>query len=109
MKEVGSETPDVSIEAIIENVRAIRDGLITRLLKDDELRHFLETHYNIFAMSTIRVEFLKRDLRELKGTSLDLVHYSSLIKYVKEARVEVSPDHPLFLAELRGIFEKVRG
>ncbi|HZX74281.1 MAG TPA: hypothetical protein VFE57_07670 [Cyclobacteriaceae bacterium] len=111
MKEqVGSQTGEISIEHIIENIKAVRDQAILNLLKDHELHQFLEEHYEIFVLSPIRTEFLKRDLRELRNTSLDLVHYSSLIKQLKERNISaIEESHGLIISELKRIFEKVRG
>lgn len=98
----------VSTEFIIESLRSIRDSKINELLKtDDALMAFLEEHYNTLAISPIKREFLKRDLIELKDTSLDLVHYASLIKEVKEiGNLLLIEGHPLFNLELKAIFER---
>jgi hypothetical protein len=67
----------------------------------------LETYFDVLALSAIKVEFLKRNLRELKDTPLDLVHYSSLIKQLKEVNMTtIDGDHPLFIQELKLTFQK---
>lgn len=79
------EASKTSTEFIIKKLRSIRDNKIYDLIKtDDSLMAFLEKHYTTFAISAVKREFLKRDLIELKSTSLDLVHYSSLIKEIME-------------------------
>jgi hypothetical protein len=100
--------PKVSPEAIIETIRMLRDNHINELLKTDEaLFRFLKKHYDTVAISPIKKEFLKRDLIELKKTSLDLVHYSSLIKETKErGGMELAGSHRLFIQELNVIFQK---
>jgi hypothetical protein len=102
------ESSKISTEIVIEDLRNIRDSHISELLKnDDSLMSYLETHYNTIAISSLKKEFLKRDLTELKNSSLDLVHYSSLIKEVKETgNLFSSERHPLFQYELRLIFQK---
>ncbi|MBL0743925.1 hypothetical protein [Chryseolinea lacunae] len=46
-------------------------------------------------------------MKELQNSSLDLVHYSSLIKHLKEGHPETSvTDHPLVIQELKAIFQK---
>ena len=102
------ELSKVSTEIVIEDLRGIRDNQIGELLKnDDSLMSYLEVHYNTIAISSLKKEFLKRDLTELKNSSLDLVHYASLIKEVKETGNLVSTElHPLFQAELKVIFQK---
>ncbi len=106
--QFAKEASKTSTEFIISNLRSIRDSKINDLLKtDDSMMSFLEEHYNTIAMSPIKREFLKRDLIELKGTSLDLVHYSSLIKEVKEiGNLLLMEGHPLFNLELKAIFQR---
>jgi len=55
----------------------------------------------------VKKGFLLRDLTELKHSSLNLVHYSSLITQMKELKtLEVHASHKLFLLELKSLFEK---
>jgi len=102
------ESLPLSIEKVIELIRERRDHAINHLLKkESSLLAFLETHYNIMALSAIKMEFLRRNLRELRDTSLDLVHYASLIRQVKESnQMSIEEKHPLFLQELKATFEK---
>jgi hypothetical protein len=102
---VQSATP-VSIEQIIEDLRLQRHACIKELLQDSNLMSFLEAQYDVFQISSVRREFLKRDLLELKDSSLDRVHYASLIKDIKENGSVELQQHPLFLSELREIFKK---
>lgn len=102
------EASKISTEVVIDMLRSVRDSTITLLLKnDDALMSFMEQHYNTIAISSVKQEFLKRDLNELKNSSLDLVHYSSLIKEIKETENLSSREgHPLFHHELGVIFQK---
>lgn len=101
-------TSVLSTELIIEHLKSIRDTTVIGLLKNDDiLMAFLEKHFDTIAISPVKREFLKRDLVELKNSSLDLVHYSSLIKEIKEkGGMKVTEEHPLFSQELRVICEK---
>jgi hypothetical protein len=102
------ESSKISTEIVIEDLRSIRDNHINELLKnDDSLMLYLEVHYNTIAISSLKKEFLKRDLTELRNSSLDLVHYASLIKELKETGNLISSElHPLFQNELKSIFQK---
>lgn len=111
--EMENSQPDktasvISTELIIENLKSIRDTTVISLLKnDDALMAFLEEHFDTIAISPVKQEFLKRELVELKNSSLDLVHYSSLIKEIKEkGYMMVNKDLPLFNQELKLICEK---
>lgn len=105
---VVQESLPLSIEKIIELIRERRDHSISNLLKKESLLlSFLETHYDIIALSAIKMEFLRRTLRELRDTSLDLVHYASLIRQMKESNATtIDEKHALFLQELKATFEK---
>ena len=104
---VQESSPQISIEKIILKIRTTRDRQISELIKDSFLMSFLEEHYETFAISAVKKEFLKRDLKELQNSSLDLAHYSSLIKQMKESLVEIElTNHPLVLQEFKRLFEK---
>ncbi len=98
----------ISSEFVIDTLRSIRDTTINELLKsDDYLLSFLEVHYNTLAVSPLKLKFLKRELHEILKSSLDLVHYSSLIKEILETGNLGSREvHPLFQYELKLIFQK---
>jgi hypothetical protein len=102
------ESQLVSMEKVIELIRERRDHSIDHLLKKESLLlSFLEIHYDIMALSAIKMEFLRRNLRELRDTSLDLVHYAMLIRQMKESNhTAIDEKHPLFLHELKATFEK---
>lgn len=88
-------------------IRDTRNRQIDELIKDSALMSFLEEHYETFAISAVKKEFLKRDLKELQTSSLDLAHYSSLIKQVKEAVIDIElTNHPLILQEFKRLFQK---
>lgn len=96
----------ISIDQSIDTIRAHRDSHLKELLNDSKLMNFLEAQYDVFQISSVRKEFLKRDLTDLKNTPLDLVHYASLIRDLKDGTTTTPTDHPLFLEELRIIFKK---
>jgi predicted oxidoreductase len=101
------ESQKIRLDVIIENIRKARDQRVQKLLNDSALMTFLEEHYNTVAVSAVKLEFLKRDLQGILNTSLDLAHYSSLIKRMKEANTSiVEVNHPLFLLELNSFFKK---
>ncbi len=100
------QSTNTSIEHIITDIRAHRDSVIQKLFHEPDLMAFLEDRYGVFQISSVRKEFLKRDLTELKNSSVDLVHYASLIKEVKENGNVAWQEHFLFLAELDILFKK---
>lgn len=103
-----TEASKTSMDAVIQHLKVVRDNRIQELLQEDvSLMDFLEVHYNTIAISAIKKEFLRRDLTELKASSLDLVHYSSLIKEMKEqTSTSTLESHPLLINELKNLFRK---
>ena len=95
------------MEQIIRAIRSIRDRQIDELLDDSTLLDFLEHNFSTFAISQLKVAFLKKDLAELRNSPLDLSYYSSLIKQKKESNnTKPLEDHPLFRQELTPLFQK---
>jgi len=98
---------EISMDQIIGAVRTARDLQIEELMKEPVLMTFLEHYYDTFVISAVKKAFLLKDLTELKHSSLNLVHYSSLITQMKELKTpEVNAGHKLFLIELKTLFEK---
>ena len=95
------------MEKIIAAVQTARDLQITELMKESVLMIFLEHYYDTFVISSVKKAFLLKDLAELKHSSLNLSHYSSLITHMKELKtLEVNSSHKLFLIELKEVFQK---
>lgn len=91
---------------MITTLQQVRNNQINELLNDINLLSFAETHFNTIALSPIKLEFLKRDLKELQDSPLDLVHYANVLRESKEKSVIVSSNHPLILIEIFTIFSK---
>lgn len=87
--------PDMSMQAsslstwstdrIIEDIQERRVAMIKDLLKDDLLGSYLNTQYEGQKLSSVKSEFLKRDIKTLSEAPIDLVHYSMLILKAKES------------------------
>jgi hypothetical protein len=101
------ESAKLSIEKIIDSVHRKQGEVIREYLNDAVLRAYFKQRYNR-EISTVKLEFLKRDLRELTKAHLDLVHYAALIKQMKELNSETLPQggEAFFLQELEVIFKK---
>ncbi len=98
--------PIVSTEQVISIIRETRNTLLNALLNDASLMLFAEEHFNTIALSPIKTEFLKRDMKELRDASLDLVHYSAILREAKEHGLMISSNHPLIITEIFTIFAK---
>jgi len=93
---------------VIEIIRDLRNHLLNEFLNEERINHFFKEYYQIAPLSKVRMEFLKKDLRELQKSSLNLIHYSGLIRQIKEtnsARLTSGMD-ALFYNELEDVFRK---
>ena len=99
--------PAISTEAIISNIWEVRNIYLTKLMNEDLLLDYLEENFSTIAISPVKLEFIRRDLKELRDTSLDLVHYASIIRDTKIlGSSSFTPEHPLLEIELNTIFKK---
>ena len=97
----------LSFERIIDLVRNVRNGLIQDFLQDANLRTYFLQQYNR-ELSQVKSEFLKRDLKELLDSPVDLSHYGLLIKQMQDSNTASisSTHHDLFYKELEKIFSR---
>jgi hypothetical protein len=110
--------PDMSMQAsslstwstdrIIEDIQDRRVAMTKDLLKDDLLSSYLDIMYEGQKLSSVKSEFLKRDIKTLSEAPIDLVHYSMLIRKAKES--DSWPNQPIieeFIhAEIRQVILK---
>jgi hypothetical protein len=101
------DTTKLSIEKIIDLIRQIRNDLIKDFLLGDNLNTYFNEEYNK-ELSNVKTEFLKRDLKELLIAPVDLSHYSTLIKYIRESNTAslANGNQDLFYKELELIFNR---
>jgi hypothetical protein len=97
----------ISTERIIDLVREVRNGLIRDFMDDQNLKSWFLDQYKK-ELSQIKTEFLKRDLKELMNSPVDLVHYAQLIRQMQELNSASigSTNNDLFYKELESIFKK---
>ena|SRR5688572_142596 len=75
----------LSGDNIIELIRERRSDLISKLLRDDELNAYLKETFDISEVSQIKREFIKRALKELNLTPVDLSHYGQIILEMRKS------------------------
>ncbi|HMG91393.1 MAG TPA: hypothetical protein VK589_15125 [Chryseolinea sp.] len=92
----------LSGDNIIELVRERRSDLISKLLHDDELNLYVKETFNISEVSLIKREFIKRALKELNLTPIDLSHYGQIILEMRKSGslVVSSNNEKLFYQEI---------
>jgi hypothetical protein len=104
-----AQTEKLSVEKVIDLVRQVRNDLVKDFLIKDNAQNYFAEHYNK-PLSTIKLEFLRRDLSELLISPVDLVHYSALIKAIRDTNCAnlSNGNNDLFYRELDVIFSKYK-
>jgi hypothetical protein len=103
-----SETVQSSHENVIELIRKLRNDLIKDFLDERHLKIYFAEKFGVRELTPIKIEFIKKDLKETLIAPVDLDHYSSLIKQIQEsnsASLSEGNDE-LFYKDLSRIFKK---
>ena len=95
-------------DRILELVRKLRNDLIKDFLDERYLREYLSNRFRISDLSNIKVEFIKKDLKELLISPVNTNHYQSLIDQIRETDSAgiTETNEPLFYRELELIFKR---
>ena len=101
------ESTTLSVEKIVDLIRSIRNELVLEFLEDDQLSSYFKEKFSK-ELTKVKKEFLKRDLKELLTTPVDLVHYSKLINQIRETNTAALAEksNELFYREFDPIFKK---
>ncbi len=97
----------LSVDKIIDLIRIHRNAIITGFLIDENLLDYFKNQYDL-KLSPRKKEFLKKDLKHLLISPVDLVHYSGLIKEMHESAkssLDAKSEEFIYL-ELQIIFKK---
>lgn len=95
-------------ERILELVRKLRNDLVKDFLDERHLKDYLSNQFRVNELSNIKVEFIKKDLKELLISPVNTNHYQRLIDQIRETdSASISETHsPLFYRELENIFKR---
>ena len=95
-------------ENIIDLIRQLRNDLIKDFLDERYLKAYLSDKYNMKELSNIKIEFIKKDLKELLIAPVSITHYQPIIELIKttESAALSEGNEQLFYKELENIFKK---
>ncbi len=105
LNEVNTKWTD---ERILELVRKLRNDLIKDFLDERHLREYVANNFRVADLSNIKVEFIKKDLKELLISPVNTRHYQGLIDQIRETDTAgiTETNEPLFYKELESIFKR---
>lgn len=105
INEVNTQWTD---ERILELVRKLRNDLIKDFLDERHLKEYVASQFRVNDLSQIKIEFIKRDLKELLISPVNTNHYQGLIDQIRETDSAglTETNETLFYKELELVFKK---
>ena len=105
LNEVNTKWTD---ERILELVRKLRNDLIKDFLDERQLKQYVANNFRVHELSNIKIEFIKKDLKELLISPVNTNHYQGLIDQIRETDTAgiTETNEPLFYKELESIFKR---
>ena len=95
-------------ETITELILKLRNDLLKDFLDDRFLKTYVNEQFKIKELSHICVEFIRKDLKELLQTPVDMNHYRSLITHIRETDTASLSEgnEQLFYADVEKILKR---
>lgn len=95
-------------ENIIDLIRRLRNDLIKDFLDERYLKEYLAANMNIRDISNIKIEFIKKELKELLIDPVDTQYYQPIIDNIRasDSAALTEGNDILFYKELEMIFKK---
>ena len=101
-------TVQLSEEAILDLVRTLRNDLIKDFLDERFLLSYFSEIYNRKELTHVKIQFIKRDLKEMLIEPVDLNHYGELIKQIRETNSAsiAEKNEKLFYQDIEKVFKQ---
>jgi len=95
-------------ESILDLVRKLRNDLIKDFLDERYLKEYLADQFRVRELSNVRIEFIKKDLKELLISPVNTAHYETLINQIRhtDSAALTEMNEKLFYRELESLFKK---
>jgi hypothetical protein len=106
--EVNAVNTQWTDERIIDLVRKQRNDLIKDFLDERHLKEYVGNKFRIHELSNVVIEFIKKDLKDLLISPVNINHYEPLIRHIRNTdnAVLTSTDEQIFYKELEMIFKR---
>lgn len=91
-------------ETGIEMIQRRRDDLFKDFLDERYIKEYLALKYNVKDLSNVKIEFIKKGVKELLLVPVDVRHYESIFATIIESEGVVSTEgNQLFYAEIEKV------
>jgi hypothetical protein len=102
------QTSEKSAIDIIDVIRKLRNELIKDFLDERKLIEYLSEQYRVLQLSNVKIQFIKKDLRELLISPVDKTLYAPIINdYESTGSIALAEgNEKLFYKEIEGVLKK---
>jgi len=92
----------------VDLIRKLRDDLVKDFLDERYLKEFILENYNVRELSNIKLEFLRKELKELLQSPLDVNHYDPILSYLRDTGSDSLADgqDQLFYIDIEKILKR---
>ena len=108
MQNIVNVTTPWTDENIIDLVRKVRNDLIKDFLDERFLKDYIANKYGVKELTSVKIEFIKRDLKEFLIAPVNTEHYRTVVDQIREtnsASLSEGNDE-LFYSEVDQILKK---
>ena len=108
MQNIVNVTTPWTDENIIDLVRKVRNDLIKDFLDERFLKDYIANKYGMKELTAVKIEFIKRDLKEFLIAPVNTDHYRTVVDQIREtnsASLSEGNDE-LFYSEVEQILKK---
>lgn len=95
-------------DRILDVVRKLRNDLIKDFLDERYLKAYVSSEFRMNELSLVKIEFIRKALKELLISPVNTNHYQPLIEQIREtdSAAITEMNEPLFYHEIELIFKR---
>jgi hypothetical protein len=108
MKDTNTQTAAWSQEHTLEVIRNLRNDLIKDFLDERNLITYFSERFSVRELTAVKIEFLKKDLKQMLIAPVDVLHYKELINHINETgSASITEKYEeLFLKDVEQVLKK---
>lgn len=105
LNTVGTQWTD---ERIIDLVRKLRNDLIKDFLDERHLKEYADQQFRVRDLTPVKIEFIKKDLKELMISPVNVIHYGPLMNQIRltDSAALTEVNEQLFYKEVESVLKR---
>ena len=97
-----------SEENSVDLVKKLRSDLLKDFLDERYLKEYISKKFNVRELSNVKIEFIKKGLKELLQEPIDLTKYEGILSNIKETEGDslADGDDQIFYTEIESVLRR---